>query len=58
MDNVDLQIVNGQLVLKVDLSKDFGKSASGKTTVIASSRGNVEIPGQPGVFIGLNIYRK
>jgi hypothetical protein len=32
------------LTIKVDLSKDFGPSASGKTILIASTEGNVTLP--------------
>ena len=45
-----------ELVIHVDLRSQGVRSASGKTVVIASSRGNVEVI--PGVFLGLNIYRK
>ena len=39
-----------------DLSKTFGPSKSGKTTVIASTEGNQ--PVSPGIFVGLNVYKK
>jgi hypothetical protein len=45
------------LTIKVDLSKDFGPSSSGKTMIIASTEGNVSIPGRE-EKIGLNIYKK
>ena len=46
------------LTVKVDLSKEFGPSASGKTIIIASTEGNVPIEGREEAKIGLNIYRK
>ena len=46
------------LTIKVDLSKEFGPSASGKTIIIASTEGNVTIPGHEGAKVGLNVYRK
>jgi hypothetical protein len=47
------------LTITVDLAKDFGPSASGKTIVIASSKGNVPVSGtDTGAVIGLNVYRK
>jgi len=46
------------LTIKVDLSKDFGPSASGKTIIIASTEGNVTIPGHEEAKVGLNVYRK
>jgi ABC-type sugar transport system ATPase subunit len=45
------------LTIKVDLSKEFGPSASGKTTIIATTEGNVSI-GDREEKIGLNVYRK
>jgi hypothetical protein len=37
MKNVELTVEGTMLTIKVDLSKDFGPSSSGKTTIIASS---------------------
>jgi hypothetical protein len=57
MKNVELTVDGTTLMIKVDLSKDFGPSSSGKTTIIASTEGNVSIPGRE-EKIGLNIYKK
>ena len=46
------------LTIKVDLTKEFGPSSSGKTIIIASSEGNVAIPEKEEVKIGLNVYKK
>ncbi|WFN37174.1 hypothetical protein L1994_01930 [Methanomicrobium antiquum] len=46
------------LVIKVDLSKDFGESKSGKSITIASTEGNISVPGDDDIKIGLNIYKK
>ena len=43
MKNVELTIEGTILTIKVDLSKDFGPSSSGKTTIIASTEGNVSV---------------
>lgn len=48
----------GILTLTVDLNGDFGPSATGKTTVIATSSGNKEIAGGAGAVVGFNAYRK
>ena len=54
----------GMLTIKIDTSKDIGPSASGKTTLIASSSGNAkinignEISGDREAFLGLNLYYK
>ncbi len=57
MKNVDMTIEGNILTLKVDLSKDFGKSSSGKSIIIASTEGNYAIPGRE-EKVGLNVYRK
>ncbi len=57
MKNVDMSIEGNILTLKVDLSKDFGKSSSGKSIIIASTEGNYAIPGRE-EKVGLNVYRK
>ena len=58
MKNVEMSIEGNILTIKVDLSKDFGPSASGKTIIIASSEGNQSIPGKEVVKIGLNVYKE
>lgn len=57
MKNVDLSITGSILTITVDLSKEFGPSSSGKTTIIASTEGNVSILERE-EKIGLNIYKK
>lgn len=57
MKNVQLQTKGSVLTITVDLSRDFGPSASGKTIIIASTEGNQPIDGTPAV-IGLNVYRR
>lgn len=57
MDNIKMTVDNGKLTIVVDLSAPTTPSASGKTDVIASTRGNADVPGQQGVKVGLNIYR-
>jgi len=57
MKNVTMQVEGSKLVIEVDLSQDLGPSKSGKTVLIASSEGNVSIPGREDVKIGLNVYR-
>lgn len=57
MTNVTTRIEGNRLIIEVDLSKSFGTSASGKSVVIASTQGNVSVPGREQVKMGLNIYR-
>ncbi|WP_421909723.1 hypothetical protein [Methanolacinia petrolearia] len=58
MKNVDMKLEGNSLTIKVDISKDFGESKSGKSITIASTEGNVSIPDNEEIKIGLNIYRK
>ncbi len=58
MKNVELAIDANILTIKVDLTKEFGPSSSGKTIIIASTEGNVSIPGAEDKKIGLNVYKK
>lgn len=48
MKNVDMQLDGDTLVIRVDLTKDFGESKSGKSITIASTEGNVSVPGGRG----------
>jgi hypothetical protein len=57
MKNVDMIVEGTILTIRVDLSKEFGPSASGKTIIIASTEGNVTIPNRD-EKVGLNVYRK
>lgn len=57
MKNVQLKVTGTILTITVDLSKEQGRSASGKTMIIATTSGNKAIDGTDAV-IGLNIYRK
>jgi len=45
MKNVEMSLEGDILTIKVDLSKEFGPSSSGKTIITASTEGNVSVPG-------------
>ena len=57
MKNIELSVNDNTLTIKVDLTKEFGPSSSGKTIIIASTEGNFPLPGRTEV-VGLNVYRK
>ena len=57
MKNVEMAVEGTVLTIKVDLTQDFGPSASGKTIIIASTAGNVSIPEDEEIKIGLNVYK-
>lgn len=58
MKNVTMEVVGDELTIKVNLKQEFGKSKSGKTVVVGTTEGNPEIPGVPGYFAGVNVYKK
>jgi hypothetical protein len=53
--NVEATVKDGKLTLVIDLSVEGQPSASGKTKVIATTNGFVNISG---VLVGLNVCRK
>lgn len=57
-NNIQMQRDGDILTLRIDLSKSYGPSSSGKTTIVASSEGNANVPGSDGMKLGLNVYTK
>jgi hypothetical protein len=57
MKNVDIKVEGNILTIKVDLSKEYGPSASGKTIIVASTEGNITVPERE-EKVGLNVYKK
>ncbi len=58
MKNVEMSVDGNILTIKVDLTKEFGLSSSGKTIIIASTEGNQSVTGKESVKVGLNVYKK
>jgi hypothetical protein len=58
MKNCEMKLEGNMLTITVDVSKDFGKSSSGKSIIIASTEGNVSIPEKRDIKIGLNVYKR
>ncbi len=58
MKNIEMKTEGNILTIKVDLTKEFGPSSSGKTIIIASTEGNIAIEGHEEIKVGLNIYKK
>jgi hypothetical protein len=56
MQNVKMTTKGNKLTLEIDLAQTFGRSRTGKTIVIASSRGNAAVPDRPEVRVGLNVF--
>ena len=57
MENVKIELNDNIAIITIDLSKEFGKSGSGKTIVVATTRGNVPIPGAETFRLGVNCYK-
>ena len=56
MKNVETTVSkDGLLTIKVDLTKEYGRSRSGKTIIIASTEGNHQVAS--GVCLVLNCYK-
>jgi hypothetical protein len=56
-ENVKASVEGNTLHLEIDISHRGQRSASGKTVRVASTCGNMGIPGT-GVTLGLNAYTK
>ena len=54
--NVQFEVKGDKLTLTFDLKKEQGLSGSGKSTIVATTSGNVKVPGTD-VTLGLNAYR-
>ena len=53
--NIKTSLNGNKLVIEIDVSQSFGNSSTGKSVIVASSQGNVQI--EPGLFLGINLYR-
>jgi len=55
--NIEMIVVNGRLILQVDLTKELGPSQSGKSTLIAKSGSQPRVPGYDNVRFSLLVYQ-
>ena len=59
MENIEVKTVDDKIHLVFDPAYRGGRSASGKTVLVASTRGNQSIQTPAGeVTVGLNVYVK
>jgi hypothetical protein len=56
MKNIKYEVRGDILIINVDLKEHHGPSSSGKSTIIATTAGNHELPSHPGVVFGMNVY--
>jgi hypothetical protein len=57
MENVTMKRDGKKLVIEIDLSTDLGPSASGKTIMVATTRGNAPVPEASDTYVGINCFR-
>lgn len=56
MKNVECSVKGDTLTITVNLKAPRSLSTSGKSHIVASTEGNMEVPGCPGLKLGLNAY--
>ena len=54
--NVDIKMNGSIATITIDLSKNFGASKSGKSTIVATTAGSIRFPGTD-IKLGLNAYK-
>ena len=57
MKNIEFEVTDTHIVVKIDRKFKEWMSGSGKSLMIASTEGNEKIDGTP-YIIGVNCYRK
>ena len=55
--NISIEVKGDKAIITIDLAHRGGLSSSGKSVIVASTGGNVPIPGT-NVILGLNAYVK
>lgn len=59
MTNVKTTVKDKKLIIEIDLSEDHGPSASGKTTIVASSHGYTPVGGEyANVSLSVNVIKR
>ncbi len=58
MKNCDMKVDGDKLTITINLKERLGKSASGKSTIVATTEGNVSVPGFEDIKLGVNCYTK
>lgn len=55
--NVYARVSKGFLLIRVNLTKNYGQSKSGRSEIIATTRGTVRVPGEQSMKYGLNVFK-
>jgi hypothetical protein len=56
-ENITVEVKDGKAIITIDLAHRGRPSSSGKSIIVASTGGNIAIPGTQ-VVLGLNAYVK
>lgn len=54
--NIHARVVNGHLLLRIDLTKNYGGSKSGLSNVVATTRGGLRVPGKDTMKYSVNVF--
>ena len=54
--NVFARVKNGHILIRVNLTKNYGASKSGRSEIVATTRGTVRVPGSESMKYGLNVF--
>jgi ABC-type uncharacterized transport system YnjBCD ATPase subunit len=57
MQNVTMRLEGRALVIEIDLDTELGPSKSGKSTLIATTGGNVRVPNTQDVMVGVTAFK-
>jgi hypothetical protein len=57
LKNIETRLEGDKLILVIELDKEFGLSSSGKSVTVASTEGNVSVPGREEIKMGINVYK-
>lgn len=58
MQNIEMDVKDKILTIKIDLSQKGELSKSGKSFVIATTSGNTAVPDNKNIKIGINVFTK
>lgn len=57
MKNIEIKRDGNKLEITIDLGQEYGLSGSGKSVTVASTEGNVSVPGSDEIKMGINVYK-
>lgn len=49
---------DAEIVIRIKVAQDHGLSSTGKSRVVATTGGAVEIPGHPELFLAVNLNKR